>query len=149
VKPYRPSLTRGATGEAEQSFTANVVHIEDALIAFGEIVEAPPRGLPFGTPVHSLLVHFEGDRLALIEFNDQGNTVEADAVSRIELARDHLRIHFHEGAGPFAGRVSLAPEIEIFRDEEGNEGQLGTLCVHFNVDDSRFEVLRRRLATGS
>jgi hypothetical protein len=49
----------------------------------------------------------------------------------------------------FAGRVSLAAEIEVFEDvwlEPGAVMELGALLVRFDVDDGRFEALRGKLA---
>jgi hypothetical protein len=153
MTPYRPTLTYLPGGVAEQSFHANVVHVDDELVAFGDLLPDDERGLPHGTPVHSLLVHLGEDGPEAIEFNDQGNTVDVDAVQEFDLARGYARLSFRGGAGPFAGRVSLAPEIEVFEDAwldpvaaDGGAVQLGAICVHFEVSDARFEMLRTKLA---
>jgi hypothetical protein len=160
MTPYRPSLAERADGGYEQSFTANVVHADDALVAFGDLVPDAVRGLPYGTPVHSLLVHLSAGRPEMIELNDQGNTVGAESVTRADLARDHVRIVFDRDAGPVAGRVSLSEEIELFEDvipdpddetfseyDRFEDVPLTSLCVRFDLDDARFEALREKLAT--
>jgi hypothetical protein len=156
MKPYRPALTNLPGGGLEQSFDANVVHVEDDLVAFGELFPDSARGLPYGTPVHSLLVHVGEHGPEMVEFNDQGNSVAIDAVERVDLVRDQARFFFRDGNGLVAGRVSLAKEIEVFEDVEpersgvgvpsGGALELAALRVRFDVDDGRFEALRGKLA---
>lgn len=143
---YRPQLS-GGEGAFEQSFDANVVHVDDDLVAFGELVPDPERPLPHGTPVHSLLFHLAEDGVELVELNDQGNTVPASAVAGVELASGHLRVAFRAGKGPFAGRVSLSPEIEIYEDADDDAVQLSAVRVRFTSDDARFARLRGKLGT--
>jgi hypothetical protein len=147
-------------GGIEQSFTANVVHVEDALVAFGDVIPDAARGVPYGTPVHSLFVHVGDDGPKMIEFNDQGNTVYIDALRHAELARDHVRFVFHHGAGPFAGRVSLAEDIDVFEDvlpdpdaddafskyHRFADVQLSAISVRFDGDDAHLDSLRKKLA---
>lgn len=140
MRRYRPILT-SVGGAHEQSFTANVVHVDHTLVAFGDVVPDPARGLPYGTPVHSLLVHVSRGRPSRFELNDQGNTVRMDAVERIELARDQVRIVFRPGAGPASGRVSLSKEIELFEDDFESV-TLGGLLVRFTTDDETFGLLK-------
>ncbi len=161
MKPYRPTLATGLDGGVEQSFMANVVHVEDALIAFGDLIPDAARGLPYGTPVHSLLVHLGDDGPEMIEFNDQGNTVSVETVKHAELALDHVRFVFRPDAGPFAGRVRLAAEIEVFEDalpdpsandafsryQRFDDVQLTAICVRFDGDDARSSALREKLAS--
>jgi len=158
LKPYRPALVLSPEG-FEQSFTANVVHVDADLVAFGDVLRDDPRGLPHGTPIHSLLVHIGEDGPEMIEFNDQDNTVAVDALASVRIAGDHVRFVFRREAGPFAGRVSLATEIEVFEnvrpDEEAetafarfrsfDEVQLGAIIVRFEVDRARLEALREKL----
>lgn len=146
MKRYRPTLTALPDGGVEQAYDANVVHLEDALIAFGEILPDDPRGLPFGTPVHSLLVHCaDGGAADMLELNEEGNTVDADEVARTELTADHVRFVFRDGAGPYPGRVGLSPEIEVFEDEEFDDVPLSSLLIRFTIDDAKLAELRRRL----
>lgn len=144
---YRPELS-GGPGAIEQAFDANVVHVDEGLVAFGELVPDPERPLPHGTPVHSLLVHLDEEGPALVELNDQHNTVPIAAVDGAELARDHLWLRFRPGQGPVAGRVSLAPEIEVFEDdaERDDEALLAAVRVRFTCDDATFARLGERLA---
>jgi hypothetical protein len=94
----------------------------------------------------------------MIEFNDQGNAVPVEALQRVLLAGDHVRFIFHRGAGPFAGRVSLAEDIEVFGDvlpdpsadgpfscSRFDEVQLTAICIRFDVDDARLDALRQEL----
>jgi hypothetical protein len=162
MKPYRPTLATGPEGGVEQSFAANVVHVEDDLVALGDLIPDDPRGLPYGTPVHSLLVHLgDGGRPEMIEFNDQGNSVSVGTVERTELSRERLRLVFRRGAGPFAGRVPLAEEIEVFEDvlpdpntndafskyDHFDQVQLTAVRVRFVIDGARFNELRKKLET--
>jgi hypothetical protein len=78
---YRPALTVRLDGGIEQTFDANVVHVDDEVAAFGELVPDPDRGLPYGTVVHSLLVHLGEQGAEQIEFNDQGNSVPSQQSS--------------------------------------------------------------------
>jgi hypothetical protein len=146
MKPYRPELGDLPGGGVEQSFRANVVHVEDELVAFGDLIPDSARGLPYGTPVHSLLVHIGEDGLEMIELNDQGNSVMTDAVKKVELSRDEVRFYFRAGAGPLAGRVALAREIEVFEDVPFKSVSLAAVRVRFDVDDVRFDSLRSHLA---
>jgi hypothetical protein len=148
MKPYRPDLTDLPGGGVEQSFDANVVHVDDGLVAFGDLIPDLARGLPYGTPVHSLLIHLDENGPEMVEFNDQGNTVEIDALERVDLSRNQVRFVLREGAGLFPGRVSLAAEIEEFEDvwlEPGAAVELGAILVRFDIDDARFEALRGKL----
>jgi hypothetical protein len=155
MKPYRPTLADLPNGGVEQSFDANVVHVDDELVAFGELLPDPTRGLPYGTPIHSLLVHLGDDGPEMVEFNDQENTIEVDAVERVELAPKHVRLHFRRGAGVVAGRVTLAPEIEVFEDvpmKRRRDGglqlgvvELGALLVRFDIDAQHFEAVQSKL----
>lgn len=145
MRQYRPNLIDGPDG-AEQSFTANVVAVEEELVAFGDLLPDEERSLPHGTPVHSLLIHLGEDGPELFEFNDQGNTVECEALARTELGRDRIRFVFHEAAGPWAGRVSLGEAIEVFEDEEYEDAQLGALTIVFDVDAPTHAALRTKLA---
>jgi hypothetical protein len=151
--PYSPELVNSADG-VEQRFTANVVHIEagdeGTLIAFGDLLRDPGVPLRQGTPRHSLLLqlppaHGDGDGGLSIELNDQGNTREADTLSHCELGRTHFRAAFRPGTGPFAGRVSLSPEIELFTDEPAEDAQLDSVCVEFEATDRQYALLRREL----
>lgn len=146
MKAYRPELTDLPDGGVEQSFHANVVHVEDDLVAFGDLIPDTARGLPYGTPVHSLLVHMGENGPEMIELNDQGNSVKVDAVEGMDLSRDQARFFFRENSGPCAGRVSLAKEIEVFTDMPFELVRLGALRVRFHVDDARFDSLRTKLA---
>lgn len=145
---YLPSLSVLGPGALEQAFDANVVHVDDDLVALGEIVPDPERPLPHGTPVHSLLIHLGEDGPELVELNDQHNTVGVAALCRTELARDQLRLAFLPGQGPVPGRVSLAPEIEVFDDdaERDDAPPLAAVRVRFTCDDAIFEQLREKLA---
>jgi hypothetical protein len=82
----------------------------------------------------------------MIELNDQGNTVMVDAVEGMELSRDQLRFFFRAGAGPFAGRVTLASELEVCDDVPFDSIPLAAVRVRFEVDDVRFDSLRTKLA---
>lgn len=148
-RPYAPRLAASAEGGFEQTFTANVVHVDEDLVAFGDVLADPARGLPFGTPVHSLLVHYAGGRPGEVERNDQHNAVGIDAVERIELSPDRLRIVFRADRGPFAGRVSLSEEIEVFDDVEPGrfaDVRLTALSVEFSADSQLLARLREKLA---
>lgn len=140
MKRYRPTLHIGPKGDVARPFTANVVHAETSLVAFGEIIADPERGLPHGTPVHSLLLHFADGGLEMVEFNDEANAVSVTELERIALARDHARFEFRRDEGPMAGRVSLEEEIEVFDDEDWDDAQLCAIEVHFALDDARFEA---------
>jgi hypothetical protein len=158
MKPYRPAFVVAPDGGVEQSFTANVIDIDETAVAFGDLIPDAARGLPYGTPVHSLLVHLgEDGRPELLEFNDQGNTVAVAAVERVELESNHVRFVFRADAGPYAGRVSLAPELEVFEDElpdpstfpqytRFDQVQLDALCVWFAGDEVQLASLREKLA---
>jgi hypothetical protein len=159
MKPYRPALTSLPDGGFEQTFTANVVDVDDGLIAFGELVPNDPRGLPYGTVVHSLLIHLEDEEPSMIELNDQGNTVDADRVAHAELERGRLRLVFYQGDGPFAGRVSLDKSIDIFEDVAPDHAvdvafkdyvsfddvQLRAISVKLDIDDALFATVRKKL----
>ena len=133
-----------------------MVHVDDDLVAFGELVPDGARGLPHGTPVHSLLVHLGDAGPEQLELNDQANTIAIDALTHVELSRDEIRFELRTGAGPFAGRVSLASDLELFEDavpdgdlasyERYEDVQLSSLRVRFTLDDARFEALREKLA---
>ena len=151
--PYRPHLVKRSTGGYEQQFAANIVHVEDTLVAFGDLI--PEEGLPLeqGIPRHSLLLHLsDSEDDFMVEFNDQGNTCYGDSLSEIELGASELRLVF--SSGPLAGRVSLSSELEIFEDElpdrefgVGSFGdvQLESLLVSFSIDASRHSELERLL----
>jgi hypothetical protein len=150
---YRPDLVAGEHG-VEQRFTANVVHVdvgdEGTLIAFGDLVPSPGVPLRQGTPRHSLLLQLpppvgEFADLFTIELNDQGNTRDAATIAHCELGRTHFRALFHPGSGPYAGRVSLSPEIEILTDEPAEDVQLASVCVEFLATDRLYSALRREL----
>jgi len=143
MKSYEPALVVGPEG-VEQSFTANVVSTEDDLVAFGDLLPDEQRGLPFGTPVHSLLIHLGDEGPELFELNDQGNTVKRRALLRAELGSDRLRFVFRARAGPFAGRVSLSREIEVFRDKRPS--RTGPFAKYRRFDDVRLSVLEIRFA---
>jgi hypothetical protein len=117
----------------EQRFTATSVHIEDTtdytLLAFGESIADE-----LAVPVHALIITLppanpvernEGSERVNVEFNEQGNDT---AVKRIQLAPGEMRITF---SGLHAGRISLAPELEIFED------------VLPDPDDERFAEVER------
>ncbi|NUO52935.1 MAG: hypothetical protein HOV80_29160 [Polyangiaceae bacterium] len=151
MKPYRPALSAMPDGGIEQSFQANVVATEEeGLLAFGEVLLDDPRGLPFGTVVHSLLIHCDEDGPEAIEFNDQGNAVEMDSVERIDVARDHVRFVFRKGEGLGSGRVVLDERIEVFEEMlPEDDVELASLCVRFELDEARFTVVRAILESAS
>ncbi len=152
AKPtYRSSL-EAVDGGFEQSYTANVIHIDDELLAFGELVPDPQRGLPYGTPVHSLMVHLERKRPVTFELNDQANAVGASDVATIEVARTWMRIRFQSGRGPLPGRVSLAPEIELFRDAKRSAKEsapLASLQIAYAIAPKAFARLGKLLASAA
>jgi len=154
---YRPDLIQRGDG-LEQRFTANVVAVDDdadvTLVAFGDLVPEPGRHAKHGTPVHSLILQLPPDDAfdedlggPTIEFNQQGNECNLGALRRVELGRTHFRLVFDPGCGPYAGRVPLAPEIELFEDSPDlDEVGLEGVCVLFSVDDTTHATLRQQLS---
>ena len=104
------------------------------------------RGLPYGTPIHSLLIHLDEEGAPeAFELNDQGNTVPRKAVTAIEVTRDAVRLTFAQGKGPRPGRVSLDPEIEIFappKKTSASKARLGALRVTFEASPAVTKKLR-------
>lgn len=148
MRVYRPNLLALPDGGRAQVFAANVVHIDDELVALGELIPDPRRGLPHGTPIHSLLIHLEDRAPSAFELNDQGNTVSASDVVRVDVEPGLVRIRFREGHGPSPGRVSLDPSIEMLHDESltDEDGRpLRELHVAFEDDARTLEQLRERL----
>jgi hypothetical protein len=146
---YRAKLV-AVEGGFEQSFGANVVHVEDELVALGELVPDPKRGLPHGTPVHSLLVHLERGRPTEYELNDQSNAVEAEAVIAVEVGPKALVVRFVNGRGPRPGRVLLSRAIELFRDAKTTaeeQAPLASLRVEYSVKPRVAADLARVLGT--
>jgi hypothetical protein len=158
-RPYKPRLVEIEDGRFEQEFTANVVHVDDVLVAFGELIPDPDRPLPAGTPVHSLMLHLPSDEVPFMaEFNDQGNTRYGEDVEAIELGRTDLRVRF--SAGPYAGRVSYSEASDPFEDErpDGDDRfefdwyeryddiDLASLRIRFDLDETRHAELKRQLA---
>jgi hypothetical protein len=133
---YQPTITTLSDGTVEQSFSANVVHVSDEVIALGDIIPDKKKGLPYGTPVHSLLLHLsERGAVELIELNDQDNTVPRKAVRELTVARGTLRIVFQKGKGPLAGGVA-APDTGP---------ALGALKVAFEADAATTKKLQAKL----
>lgn len=123
VRVYEPTIVDG-----EQRFTANILSVNKQLLAFGELLPAPGKALKFGTPIHSLLIHLDGDQ-TLFELNDQGNTRGTNDIFRIELTPKTLRLVFMPGRGPSSGRVSLARKIEVFERDNHVPKQLRSVLV--------------------
>ncbi len=157
-RTYRADLQPTDSG-MEQSFTANVVHVEETgegwLVALGDL-SPPPEGQPInaGTPIHSLLLQLSDEpEYDTVELNDQGNQRGiGQCVKRIELTATSLRVIFLEGQGPYAGRVSLSEELEFLEDEVADDVQLASVRVTFTpiaADPAMLEkALRESAATG-
>ncbi|HEX5063698.1 MAG TPA: hypothetical protein VFV99_30175 [Kofleriaceae bacterium] len=139
MRVYKPMIVDG-----EQRFVANVIAIAKGLIAFGELL--PERGMApkFGTPIHSLLIHL-GDDQVLFELNDQGNTRYASNVERVELTPTTLRIVFVAGQGPYSGRVSLSPRIEVFDRDTHQPQKLRSVLVEMKPTATQLARIRQRL----
>lgn len=127
MKAYKPNIVDG-----EQRFAANIISVQKRLIAFGELLRRPGKPLRFGTPIHTLLVHMMPGQ-TLFEFNDQGNTRDTSDVERLEVTPTTLRIFFAAGRGPYSGRVSLSPQIEIFDRDAHIPAQLDSLLVELTA----------------
>jgi hypothetical protein len=123
VRVYEPTIVDG-----EQRFTANIISIQRQLLAFGELLPRPGRALKFGTPIHSLMIHLDG-KDTLFELNVQANTRDTKDVERVELTSMRLRVVYAMGRGPYSGRVSLAPEIEIFDRDNHEPTQVRSVLV--------------------
>jgi hypothetical protein len=139
MRIYEPTIVDG-----EQRFTANIVDVQDQLIALGELLPEPGKALAFGTPIHTLLIHLD-DEHTCFELNDQGNTREMDDVERLEVTPTTLRIVFAAGRGPYSGRVSLSPEIEIFDRDTHEPEQLRSLLVEMNPTTAQLAQIKRLL----
>lgn len=151
MKSYRPNLRQVGNG-LEQSFDANVVHVEDTgegwLIAFGELAPREGHPIEMGTPIHSLLLRLSEEPEAdTVEFNDQHNQrVITTELERIELSPTSFRVTFVEGAGPVSGRVSLSAEIEFLKDDDiGGAPMLTSIRVNFAPAPEKLAMLEKAL----
>lgn len=130
----------------EQRFSANIISVEKRLIALGELLPEPGKALKFGTPIHTLLIHLQHGE-TLFELNDQGNTRRMSDVECVELTPTALRIVFVAGRGPYSGRVSLSPEIEIFDRDTHTPKQLRSVLIEMNPTASQLERIKQLLAS--
>jgi hypothetical protein len=124
---YKPRIVKTPEGN-EQQFGANVVHVGPGLIALGELKPEAGKALKYGTPIHSVLLHCSKGDLS-VELNDQGNTSELWTIAHVGLSPTNLCVVFCAGFGPKSGRVSLAPEIEIFKGKDPKPKKLGAVRV--------------------
>jgi hypothetical protein len=140
VRVYQPTIVDG-----EQRFAANIIAVEDGLIALGDLLPKPGKALQFGTPIHSLLIHLDGAQ-TWFELNDQGNTRDTSDVERLELTPTTLRIVFAAGRGPYSGRVSLSPEIEIFDRDAHQPQQVRSVLVEMHPTTTQLARIKQLLA---
>jgi hypothetical protein len=131
VRTYEPTIVYG-----EQRFAANIISVQKQLLAFGELQPVRGKALKFGTPIHTLLIHVAGGQ-TLFELNGQGNTRDARDVEYLEITPTTFRIVFAEGRGPFSGRVSLSPKIEIFDRDAHEPMQLRSVLVDMTPTKSQ------------
>jgi hypothetical protein len=119
---YQPRIVKTKLGP-EQRFDANILSVEDmdggTIVALGDLVLRDGAPLNQGTPVHSLILQLSGDEVT-VELNDQGNERSGKEIERFELSPFSFRVVFGSGNGPYSGRVSLSPEIEVF-DANGDD----------------------------
>jgi hypothetical protein len=141
VKVYEPNIVGG-----EQRFIANIVSVQKRLIAFGELLASPGKALKFGTPIHTLLIHLTPGQ-TLFELNDQGNTRDTSDVERLELTPTTMRVVFVAGHGPYSGRVSLSPHIEIFDRDAHTPKQLGSVLVEARPTTTQLARIKEYLRT--
>ena len=131
----------------EQRFVANIISVQKQLIAFGDLRPTRGKALKFGTPIHTLLIHLDDeDDETLFELNDQGNTRDTSDVERLELTPTTLRIVFAPGRGPYSGRVSLSPEIEVFDRDPHQPKQLRSLVVEMKPTTTQLARIKQLLA---
>jgi hypothetical protein len=154
MRTYRPRIVKRDTG-LEQCFEANILAIEDIagidggrLIAFGDLVPRRGRPLNQGTPVHSLMLQISEDDIT-VELNDQGNQRGENEVERFELSPSHFRVQFTAGDGPYSGRVSLSPEIELFEDSDDEPVLLRSVRVGLSGVSAQTKALRTELRKNS
>jgi hypothetical protein len=140
VRIYKPTIVDG-----EQRFAANIISVQKQLIAFGELLPERGKALKFGTPIHTLLIHLDAAD-TLFELNDQGNTRGTSDVARVELTPASLRIMFVADRGPWSGRVSLSPQIEIFDRDMHRSQQLRSVLVEMRPTKTQLERIRSLLA---
>ena len=93
-------------------------------------------GMPVqqGTPIHLLSVKVGaagGDAAPTVGFNGQEN--EAEGIAHVEFGEGFVRVT--PAGGLLAGRVSLAPELEVFEDAKPTDAEFDALGV------DRFEDL--------
>jgi len=151
---YQPRIVNTNLGP-EQRFDANILSIEDmdggTIVALGDLVRQDGVPLNQGTPVHSLIFQLFGDDVT-VELNDQGNQRSGEEVERLELSSSSFRVVFRSGEGPYSGRVSLSPEIEVFDADGVDEPVLlrsvrvGLSGVAATVENLR-SALRRNAST--
>jgi hypothetical protein len=101
--------------------------------------------LKFGTPIHTLLIHLDG-AATLFELNDQGNTRYGSDIEHVEVTPTTLRIVFAPGRGPYSGRVSLSPKIEIFDHDRHEPTQLRSVLVEMKPTRTQLTRVKQLLA---
>jgi hypothetical protein len=130
--------------DREQRFAANIISVTKEMIALGEVLPRRGKPLKLGTPIHALLIHLDGAQ-TLFELHDQGNTREWADVERIEVTETSLRVAFKQGCGPFSGRVSLAPEIEVFDRDDHESEQLRSVRIEMKPTPTQLARLKELL----
>ena len=141
MRVYEPTIIND-----EQRFTANIISVSKQLIAFGELLPAPGKALKFGTPIHSLLIHLDGDQ-TLFELNQQSNRRDTRDVARLEVTATTLRLVFAPGRGPYSGRVSLSRDIEIFERDKFAPQQVRSVLVVMRPTASQRARIAQLLAS--
>lgn len=130
--------------DGEQRFAANIISIQKRLIAFGELLPRPGKALKAGTPIHTLLIHLMPG-LTLFELNNQGNTRDTSDIDRVELTPTTLRLVFAAGHGPYSGRVSLSPQLEIFDRDTHSPNQLDSIRVELKATATQLARIKEFL----
>lgn len=108
------------------TYKATVVETAD----LGELEPKRGKELRFGTPIHSVL--FQAGKGAL-------------EVERIEIKPGEVRVVYRKGRGPRSGRVSLAPEIEVFDRDDHRPKKLAAVRITFAPTESQQKRIQSML----